>query len=201
MFPDIAELLMKHGAVAVSSKKTFTWASGIVSPVYCDHRVLLSCPKARDELVGSFILLMKQEKISCDVIAGVATAGIPHATILADRLKLPLVYVRSCAKGHGKQNRIEGSLKKGQRVLVVEDLVSTGGSSLDVVLALRRAGAKVGHCLSIFSYGFSGTGKKFEQAQCRLHSLVQMGDLFPLLSTRKQNLVKKFLANPTGWEK
>ena len=198
----IALLLLQVGAVALSPSKPFTWASGISSPIYCDNRLLLSDPKAREEVIRAFLSLIKKEKIYFDAIAGIATAGIPHASILADRLKKPLLYVRAVAKQHGKGNQIEGKLKKGSRVLVIEDLVSTGGSSLAAVKALKAAGARVTHCLAIFSYGFPESQKAFQVERCSLKTLTNLDSLLAgakNMSVRERVLIEGFARNPREW--
>ena len=163
--------------MALRPAKPFVWASGIRSPIYCDNRLLLSYPKARDLIIRGFIALIRKSKIRFDAIAGIATAGIPHAAILAERLKKPLLYVRSAPKSHGKGNQIEGRFNKGDRVLVIEDLISTGKSSLEAIAALEKAGAKVTDCLAIFSYGFPVAQRAFQKASCRLSTLTTLGDL------------------------
>lgn len=204
---NIARLLLKVGAVLLRPNQPFTWASGIQSPIYCDNRLLLSDPKARGEVIRSFVTLIKKKKIKCDAIAGIATAGIPHAAILADRLKKPLLYVRASPKEHGKGNQIEGKLKKGSRVLVVEDLISTGGSSLAAVEALRQAGAKVSDCLAIFSYEFPESEKAFDQAKCCLETLTNLKVLLDvaqyskIISLPERDLIKAFAKNPRQWNR
>lgn len=182
----IAALLLRCGAVALRPAKPFVWASGIRSPIYCDNRLLLSYPKARDLIIRGFVALIRKKKLRFDAIAGIATAGIPHAAILADRLKKPLLYVRSAPKAHGKGNRIEGRLKKGSRILVIEDLVSTGKSSLEAVQALKKAGARVSDCLAIFSYGFPVSQKAFQKAKCRLRTLTGLGELLSVAVRMKK---------------
>ncbi len=201
----VAQILLKVGAVVLSPSKPFTWASGIRSPIYCDNRLLLSDPKGRDQVIRSFLKLICGKRLRFDAIAGIATAGIPHASILADRLGKPLVYVRAAPKGHGKQNRIEGQFRRGDRLLVVEDLVSTGGSSLDAVKALRKAGAKVTDCLAIFSYELAASGRGFQKARCRFHPLSTLQALLPVARAKKiirpdqVRLIERFSQDPRGW--
>lgn len=182
----IAALLLKHGAVALRPSKPFVWASGIRSPIYCDNRILLSYPKTRDLVIDGFIALIRKHGIRFDAIAGIATAGIPLASILADRLRKPLLYVRSAPKAHGKGNQIEGRFEKGSRILVIEDLVSTGKSSLDAIAALKKAGAKVNDCLAIFSYGFPVSQKAFRKARCRLRTLTDLDELLRVAIAMKK---------------
>ena len=149
----IAKDLLDIGAVFLRPEKPFVWASGIKSPVYCDNRLTLTAPSVRNDVENGLCELIKKEYPDCEVLMGTSTAGIAHAAISAHILGLPMGYVRSGNKDHGRQNRIEGKLEKGQRVVVVEDLISTGGSVLEVVDALREAGAEVLGIVSIFTYG------------------------------------------------
>src|SRR3989338_2501086 len=141
----VAELLLKAGAVILRPQKPFKFASGILSPIYCDNRLLLSKPGDRDMLADYYVSKIHKDNLHADVVAGIATASIPWAAIVADKLKKPMIYIRKEAKDHGKENLIEGGLEKGQTVLVVEDLVSTGGTSLSSVAAARKEGAVVEH--------------------------------------------------------
>lgn len=205
MREDIAKLLLKAGSVTLSPQRPFTWASGIKSPIYCDNRLSLSFPKIRDEVIKEFEGLIKKGKVRYDAIAGIATAGVPHAAILADRLKKPLLYVRPQAKGHGKKNQIEGRLEKGSRVLVIEDLVSTAQSCLAAVMALRKAGAVVRHCLAIFSYGLPVAQKAFEKARCQLYTLTNLETLLTVamndgwISLDEKGMIQRFSQDPKGW--
>src|SRR5699024_6613252 len=133
----------------------FTWTSGIESPIYCDNRLTMSYPSIRKKITAAFVEKLEQFNIKPDVIAGCATAGIPHAAWLADALDLPMVYVRSKPKGHGKGNQIEGKVERGQKAVVIEDLISTGGSSLESAKVLRDSGLEVSHVLAIFTYGLA----------------------------------------------
>lgn len=167
---EVAENLLQIKAIKLSPQNPFTWASGLKSPIYCDNRTLLSYPFIRDRVVEG--LVEKSQLFpTFDVVAGVATAGIPHGALLADRLKLPFVYVRAKAKEHGRQNLIEGELKPGQKILVIEDLISTGGSSLQAVEALRQEECEVVGVLAIFSYEFEAAKIAFQQANCSLETL------------------------------
>lgn len=167
---EIARHLLQIKAIKLSPQAPFTWASGIESPIYCDNRMILSFPKVRND-VKSALAASAGNFAAFDVVAGVATAGIAHGMLLADALGKPFIYVRDKAKGHGRQNRIEGALPTGKRVLVVEDLISTGGSSLRAVEALREADAEVIGCLAIFTYGFERAAKAFEEAEVPLRTL------------------------------
>lgn len=149
----IAKDLLSIGAVFFRPEEPFTWASGIKSPVYCDNRLTLTAPKVRDDVENSLAKVIKENYPDCEVLMGTSTAGIAHAAITAHILDMPMGYVRSGNKDHGRQNQIEGKLEKGQKVVVVEDLISTGGSVIEVVEALREAGAEVLGVASIFTYG------------------------------------------------
>ncbi len=173
----VAADLLRIGAVLIQPDDPFTWASGIQSPIYTDNRLALGHPDVRRRLRDAFAATLRQHEIAPDVIAGTATAGIPHAAWLADHLDLPMVYVRSKPKGHGRGNQIEGPLHTGQSVVVVEDLVSTGGSSLDAVAALREAGAEVRAVLAIFSYGLERAHRAFADAEVPLHVLTDLDAL------------------------
>lgn len=149
----VAKALLSIGAVFFRPEEPFTWASGIKSPVYCDNRLILTAPEHRVVVESAIAETVKKEYPDCEVLMGTSTAGIAHAAIAAHLLDMPMGYVRSGNKDHGRQNRIEGKLEKGQKVVVVEDLISTGGSVIDVVDALREAGAEVLGIVSIFTYG------------------------------------------------
>ena len=149
----IAKDLLKIKAVFFRPEEPFTWASGIKSPVYCDNRLTLTAPEVRSDVENGLATLIKENYPEAEVLMGTSTAGIAHAAITAHILGMPMGYVRSGAKDHGRQNQIEGKLEKGQKVVVVEDLISTGGSVLEVVNVLREAGAEVLGVVSIFTYG------------------------------------------------
>jgi orotate phosphoribosyltransferase len=149
----IAKQLLSIGAVFLRPNEPFTWASGIKSPVYCDNRLILTAPKVRRVVEEALAMAIKEQYPDCQVLMGTSTAGIAHAAIVGHMLELPMGYVRAKAKDHGRTNRIEGKLIPGQKVVVVEDLISTGGSSMDTVEALETAGAQVLGILSIFNYG------------------------------------------------
>ena len=149
----IAKDLLKIKAVFFRPEEPFTWASGIKSPVYCDNRLILTAPEARKDVENGLATIIKENYPEVEVLMGTSTAGIAHAAITAEIMGLPMGYVRGSSKDHGRQNRIEGKLEAGQKVVVVEDLISTGGSVIDVVDALREAGAEVLGIASIFTYG------------------------------------------------
>lgn len=201
----ISKTLLKLDAVVLRPSKPFVWTSGIRSPIYCDNRLVLSHPKARDKVIEAFVRLIEDKKLKFDALAGIATAGIPHAAILADRLKMPLLYVRASPKTHGKGNRVEGSIRKGERVLVVEDLVSTGQSSLEAVRALRQAGLKAEDCVAIFTYGFAFAKNAFHRERCGLHTLTDLKTLLDVaeeeerITPQDRALIERFAKNPQRW--
>ena len=166
-----AELLLKIKAVKLSPKEPFTWASGIKSPIYCDNRITLSYPEIRTFLRQNFVRAIEAHYESVEAISGVATGGIAQGALVAQEMGLPFTYVRSGKKEHGLTNRIEGIVKSEQRIVVVEDLISTGGSSLSVVEALREAEARVAGMIAIFSYNLPVAQSRFEQAKCELITL------------------------------
>ena len=153
MEKQIASALLSIGAVFLRPEEPFTWASGIKSPIYCDNRLTLTAPDVRDQVENGLMEIIRREYPDVQVLMGTSTAGIAHAAIVGHLMRLPMGYVRGGSKDHGRQNRIEGRLEKGQKVVVVEDLISTGGSVIDVVEALREAGAEVLGIASIFTYG------------------------------------------------
>ena len=167
----VAESLLQIKAIKLQPKSPFTWASGWKSPIYCDNRITLSHPAIRTYIRQKLAQLIQEEFGSVEMISGVATAGIPQGVLVAQDLGLPFTYVRSSAKDHGRQNLIEGEVVSGQRVVVVEDLISTGKSSLQAVQALREAGCNVVGLVSIFTYGFDEAAKNFADAKCPMFSL------------------------------
>lgn len=160
----IAEELLRVGAVTLSPKEPFTWTSGIKSPIYCDNRLTMSYPEVREMIAHGFAVMVRERFPEAEVIAGTATAGIPHAAWVAQTLRLPMIYVRDKAKGHGKRNLIEGVLPAGKKVVVIEDLISTGGSSLKAAEAVREAGGEPIAVLAIFSYQFEKADAAFANA-------------------------------------
>ena len=167
----IAKDLLKIKAVFFRPDEPFTWASGIKSPVYCDNRLILTAPEARNDVENAMAQLIKENYPEAEVLMGTSTAGIAHAAITASILSMPMGYVRSGAKDHGRQNQIEGRLEPGQKVVVVEDLISTGGSVIEVVNALRDAGAEVIGIASIFTYGMAKGLEKLAAADVKNISL------------------------------
>lgn len=204
---DMAEFLLEIKAVILNATEPFTWASGIKSPIYCDNRKTLSHPKVRNFIKTSFSDLIDDEFGDTDVIAGVATAGIPHGALVADVLNLPFVYVRDKPKGHGLENQIEGKLEPGQRVFVIEDLISTGGSSLKAVEALRSAGAEVVGLGAIFTYGFPQAQEAFDKANCKAVTLTNYDTLLDIalrnnyIKQEELDTLKAWKENPQVWNK
>ena len=167
----IAKDLLSIRAVFFRPEEPFVWASGIKSPVYCDNRLTLTAPKVRDDIENGLAEVIKKYYPEAEVLMGTSTAGIPHAAITAHILGMPMGYVRSGAKDHGRQNQIEGELKRGQKVVVIEDLISTGGSVIEVVDVLRKAGADVLGIASIFTYGMAKSKERMEKAEVKNISL------------------------------
>ena len=197
---NIAQVALEIGAIQFNAQQPFIWASGYKMPIYNDNRLLLGNAGHRALITQGFQDLLKNCAAKVEVIAGTATAGIPHATTLADRLQLPLIYVRSAAKTHGMGNRIEGPLRRNQQVLVIEDLVSTGGSAANAVTAIREAGGIVNHCFSIFSYGLAEATDKFKSISCEIHSILDFSELLEVaLST--QNLSTNDIETLRSWQK
>ena len=167
----IAKGLLSIGAVFFRPEEPFTWASGILSPVYCDNRLTLTAPEVRTDVENGLAAIIREYYPDVEVLMGTSTAGIAHAAIVGHLMNLPMGYVRSGAKDHGRQNQIEGKLEKGQKVVVVEDLISTGGSVIETVSALREAGAEVLGVASIFTYGMKKGLVRLAEANVENHSL------------------------------
>lgn len=203
----VAEQLLEIKAVFLKPNDPFTWASGIKSPIYCDNRLTLGFPKVRQFIAAALAEKIKEDFGDVDVIAGTATAGIPHAAWVSDLLDLPMVYVRSKAKEHGKGNQIEGPISKGQKVVVIEDLISTGGSSLKAVEALEQAGAEVLGITAIFTYGLEKGNKLLAEAGTKLVTLTNYDELIEVALTKnyvsKEDMetLKEWKQNPETWGK
>ena len=168
---EIAKDLLSIEAIFLKPEDPFTWASGIKSPIYCDNRLTLTAPTVRTKIEDGLAKLIKENYPEAEVLMGTSTAGIAHAAITADKLNLPMGYVRGSSKDHGRKNQIEGRLEKGQKVVVIEDLISTGGSVIDVVNVLREAGAEVLGIASIFTYNMAKSKQKLEEANVKNISL------------------------------
>lgn len=171
MSKEIAKGLLKIQAVFLRPNEPFTWASGIKSPIYCDNRLILTAPDVRNTVENEMARVVKEKFPECEKLMGTSTAGIAHAAIAAHILGMPMGYVRGSAKTHGRNNRIEGKLEKGDKVVVIEDLISTGGSSIEVVEALREAGADVLGVISIFTYNTKKAEEMFAEANVEKYSL------------------------------
>lgn len=167
----IAEALLEIGAVSLRPRQPFTWTSGLKSPIYCDNRITISHPSIRDLIALGFAEKIRESYPDAEVLAGIATGGIPHAAFVAQKLNLPMIYVRDKAKGHGKENVIEGVVKPGQKVVMIEDLFSTGGSSVKAAQAVRDSGAEVLGIIAIFSYQLEKAAQNFAAANFAYDSL------------------------------
>lgn len=203
---NIAKILLSTDAVKINVKEPFTYTSGLKSPIYTDNRVLISYPDERSVIVDEFTELMNERALKPDYIAGTATAGIPWAAFMAERLGLPMVYVRSKPKGHGAGRQIEGNLSKGKSVLIIEDLISTGGSALNSVEALRNEGECVVHdVFAIFSYGLDKSEEAFSKASVALSTLTDIDVLIKVALNSKKidesdvEAILRFKKNPDNW--
>lgn len=202
-----SKILLELKAVTLNPKKPYTYASGIISPVYTDCRVIIGYPQKRKEIRDLYIEAIKNSGVSFDVIAGTATAGIPHAAWIAEKLDLPMIYVRGKAKDHGKENMVEGIIKEGEKAIVIEDLVSTGESSINSVKAIREAGGKVSHVFSIITYGIKAGGDNFKKNNIQLVSLTDFQTVLKeaqkmgYINNEEMQLTKDWISDPSGWAK
>ncbi len=201
----IAELLLETEAVFLRPDEPFVWASGIKSPVYCDNRLTLTAPQARNIIEQAMADTVKAEYPEAEILMGTSAAGIAHAAIAAHILGLPMGYVRGAAKDHGRGNRIEGRLLPGQKTVVIEDLISTGGSVLDTVEALRQEGAEVLGIVSIFTYQFEEAERRMSEtgvkniSLCDLDALMQAAELKGYITAEQRKMVEAFRADPKDW--
>ncbi|MNW40733.1 Orotate phosphoribosyltransferase [compost metagenome] len=201
----VAESLLEIGAVALRPHQPFTWTSGIKSPIYCDNRLTMSYPEIRDLIAESFATVIRESYPDTEVIAGTATAGIPHAAFVAQKLGLPMAYIRDKAKGHGKENQIEGLIKAGQKVIVIEDLISTGGSSIKAAQAVREAGADPQAVLAIFSYQLDKAVNAFAEAGVPLQTLSNYSALIDVavergvIKSEDLELLKSWREDPSAF--
>jgi orotate phosphoribosyltransferase len=203
----IADFLLQIKAVKLQPNDPFTWASGWNSPIYCDNRKTLSFPKIRTAIRQTFAEQIEEKYTNIDAIAGVATGGIAIGALVAEEMGLPFIYVRSTAKGHGLGNQIEGSYEEGQRIVVIEDLISTGGSSLQAVEALRGAKLEVLGLSAIFTYGFDKAVENFETAKCDFFTLsdydhlIEQAQASNYVSDSDIDSLKEWKSNPEIWKK
>jgi orotate phosphoribosyltransferase len=203
----IAEKLLQINAVKLNTENPYTWASGWKSPIYCDNRRALGYPYIRDFIKSELAAVIFEHFSNAETIAGVATAGISWGAMAADQLKLPFMYVRPKPKEHGMGNQIEGMYEKGQRVIVIEDLISTGKSSLQVCEVLQKEGLIIEGMISIFNYGFPQAAEAFESAGVKLYSLSNYEELISLvrekgeLKEEQLNSLLKWRENPSEWAK
>lgn len=202
----VANALLKHGCVSFAPHNPFTYASGLKGPIYCDNRQLLSFPAARDLVVEGFVALIREQKLEIDLVAGLATAGIAHAALIADRLKLPMVYIRSKAKEHGKQNLIEGAYTKGMKTLLVEDLVNQASSMESAVHACREEGLELIGAVSIVDYQMQVAKQRFADWKIPLYSLANFEQLAnaaleqKLIDQNGRDLLDKWHGDPKNWQ-
>jgi orotate phosphoribosyltransferase len=200
-----AEYLLQINAIKLQPSNPFTWASGWKSPIYCDNRKTLSFPEVRTFICDSFAGLIIKLYPEAEMIAGVATGAIAHGVLAADKLGLPFIYVRSGAKEHGLGNQIEGSFEKGQKVVVIEDLISTGGSSLSAVRALKEAGCEVLGMVAIFTYEFKKASDEFIAENCKLNTLCNYSVLVDTalnigyIGEKEVETLKKWRIDPASW--
>lgn len=203
----VAEKLLKIGAVFLRPDDPFTWASGIKSPIYCDNRLILSAPKVRNVIEENIAMTIDENYPECEIIMGTSTGGIAHAALAASLLGMPMGYVRGKAKDHGRTNQIEGKLEKGEKTVVVEDLISTGGSVLETVEALREAGADVLGIVSIFNYGMNESIAAFNKAEVEVISLSNLDALVNVAVRNKyiefgqRGKILNFRNDPEHWYK
>lgn len=196
----IARYLLDIEAVHLRPNQPFTWTSGIRSPIYCDNRLTLSYPEVRRAIIQGFVDYVKTEKIDVDVIAGTATAGIPHAALLSEALELPMIYVRGSAKGHGKQNQIEGKVEPGQKVILVEDLISTGGSVIQAAEALRENDVEVVGVVAIFTYEFKKAEEALKEAKLPAYILTSYSELLKV-AMENGTLTEEEMERLAEWRK
>ncbi len=203
----IASLLLEIEAIKINTKSPFKWSSGWNSPIYCDNRLSLSYPEIRDYIKEKLAGKISNNFSGVEAIAGVATAGIPQGALVADNLKLPFIYVRSKPKGHGMENLIEGKITKGLKIVILEDLVSTGGSSLKAAEALRSVGVEILGMIAIFTYGFKRAEKNFKKADiqlvtlCDYPTLLEQALIHNFITEEDLVSLKAWGVDPENWEK
>ena len=207
MKKEIATHLLEIGAVSLQPQEPFTWSSGLKSPIYCDNRLTLAYPNVRSKIADGLTALIREHFSDVEAIAGTATAGIPHAAWASERLALPMCYVRNQAKGHGKGKQIEGKAEKGQKIVVVEDLISTGGSSLNAVRALKEAGCNVLGVVAIFTYGLEKGKQAFAENNVDVYTLTDYDTLIEtavelgVVTEQDIATLREWRRNPEKWGK
>ena len=203
MNEDIARVLLEKKAVILNAKEPFTFVSGIRSPIYCDNRQMIAYPEEREQIVDAFI--NESQDCDFDIVAGTSTAGIPWASWISDKLNKPMAYIRSAKKGHGAGNQIEGADVDGKKVLIVEDLISTGGSSFSAVEAVREMGGSCEAVVAIFTYDFKNAKKIFKEGRCKLLTVTNFSTLVnaakknDILTDRELSLVLVWNKDPQNW--
>ena len=203
--PLIARQLLHCQAIKISLDHPFQWSSGWKSPIYCDNRITLSYPEIRNLIKYSFVRLIKEKFLSTEAVAAVATGAIAHGAVVADMLGLPFMYVRSEPKSHGLENLVEGEMKLGQKIVVIEDLISTGGSSIRAVEALRKEGGTVLGMVAIFTYGFKVAEENFQKANCKLYTLSNFKSLLQIavetgyIRGNNLEMLHRWMKSPETW--
>ncbi|MCP4252932.1 MAG: orotate phosphoribosyltransferase [Candidatus Scalindua sp.] len=203
MNEEIARILLEKEAVKLNAKDPFTFASGIRSPIYCDNRQMIAHPEEREQIVEAFV--NESKDYDFDIVAGTSTAGIPWASWISDKLNKPMAYIRGSKKGHGAGNQIEGADVDGKNVLIIEDLISTGGSSFSAVEAVREAGGRCVAVVAIFTYDFNKAGKLFKEGGCKLSTITNFSTLVNVaeqdgnLTNRELSLVSVWNKDPQNW--
>ncbi len=203
----VAKILLELNAITLNPKKPFRYASGIMSPVYTDCRVLMAYPDKRRGIRDLYIDAIQKSGVKFDVVAGTATAGIPHAAWIADKLNLPMVYVRGKAKDHGKENLMEGIIKKGQKAIVIEDLISTGESAINSVKAVRKLGGEISYVFAIITYGIEQASKSFKENDLKLITLTTFQDVvreaqkLDYIEDKEIEIILDWIKNPQSWGK
>ena len=203
MKKEISMMLLKIKAVSIRrTDDLFTWASGIKSPIYCDNRLVISYPEAREMVAEEFVRIIKDKYPDVELIAATSTAGIPHGAWIAQKMNLPMVYVRGTSKGHGRQNQIEGKVEKGQKTVLIEDLISTGNSSYKAVEALRESGLDLMGVVAIFSYNFDAATDLFNANEVDFHTITDYKTLLPIavelgyISEEQLDVLKLWSSDP-----
>lgn len=202
---EIAKALIKNGCVKLSPHNPFVYASGLKGPIYCDNRLILSHVEFRDKVISAFLETFKKHSLKADLVGGIATAGIPHAAFIADRLKMPMIYVRPKPKEHGKKNQVEGDFRPNQSVILIEDLVNQGSSLVDAMCGIKTAGLNSSQCLCIVDYQMEEAKKRLEELSLSLYSLTDFKYLVEaaleinFINAEGKKLLNDWHANPKEW--